>query len=294
MIKNLSEVRTITTKQLLSALEDQLLVIHGGGGDLARLKLYRALAKLKSQGKIPKNLRILVIDKEPLTTGSFRGDLRPDLLDQWLTEEEVEAELCRVHYLQANLKDPSAYALIKQQIEALKEEYQLKRCVHYLAVWPDLFPIIIENLGKSGLLKEGFKVAIEKPCAEDLKSSQALLALLKKYCKDEQIFIIDHYLTKKQVQNIVCTRFANAVYEPIWNHRDIRSIKIKAIESLTCKGRYDFPGLIKDMAGHLVQILALLTMENPNSLDAEAISQEKVKVLKNTEIDLKSTIFGQF
>lgn len=280
--------------QALNRTIGQGLIIYGDG-NLARLKLHPALLKLKEQGKLPENQPILVIDNKPLTTGSFRADLRQDMLDHGFADTQVEKSLPDIYYLEADLKNPGTYPLIQQQIESLKPKYPaVTQWTHYLAVWANLFPMIIENLGESNLLEKPSKIAIEKPFGEDLESAKCLIKLLNKYCDNDQMFPLDHYFTKQLVQQIPYFRFGNLSLAPTWDSRYIESVVIMAVESVTCKGRFDFPGLINDMAGHLLQILALLAMETPNSLDADTISTEKVKVLESTKIDLESVILGQY
>jgi glucose-6-phosphate 1-dehydrogenase len=194
-----------------------------------------------------------------------------------------------IEYLPGGFDEPQAYERLAARLREIdKKKGTLHNRIFYLSTPPNVFETIIANLGQSGLNSEakGFaRIVLEKPFGRDLESAQYLNRQVRKVFKEEQIYRIDHYLGKETVQNILVMRFGNSIFEPLWNRRYIDHIQITAAEDLgigTRAGYYDHSGIIRDMfQNHLFQVMCLVAMEPPISLEAEAIRDEKLKILKS-------------
>ncbi len=264
-------------------------VIFGSTGNLSRQKLMPALYHLEEAEKLSEQTTILLLGRRPWESEKCIGEVR-----KWVTakargglDEETFARFAqRLHYVRGDLNDAAMYQGLRQQIEEGKEFP--KNIAFYMAIRPAEFGVVVEHLSASQLLVEesGWRrVVIEKPFGYDLESAQTLQARITRYLREEQLYRIDHYLGKGTVQNVLVFRFANVMMEPLWNRNYIDHIQITHSESLGVGSRaafYDGAGAMRDMIqSHLLQLLTLVTMEPPVSMEAESLRDEKVKVLKS-------------
>ena len=260
-----------------------IITIFGASGDLASRKLLPALADLHRQGVLPAGCRILGLGRTALMDDAFRAKMRTAVGDVG------EDFLARLAYLPLDSADPAAYPELKSRLEALGGTGTCAlNILYYLAMPPATVPTIAENLQAAGLTCEkhgGWKrVIVEKPFGRDLSSARALNATLHDCFAESQIYRIDHYLGKETVQNILVTRFANSIFEPLWNRNYVDYVEITAAESLgvgTRAGYYETAGQLRDMLqNHLLQILGIVAMEPPVTSDATSIRNEMVKVFQ--------------
>lgn len=276
--------------------ESNLLVIFGSTGDLAKRKLFPALFSLYNQGAL-ENTSILAIGRKSFNPEEFRDYLRIETLLPAHDAHDREDFFKKVTYLELPMGDPSGYA----PLEAFTKTQVGKNVVFYLSVPPELFEPIISGIAHIGLNTPSSRVAFEKPFGSDLESAQKLNSFVTGAFSEDQIFRIDHYVGKETIQNILAFRFANSLFEPIWNNHYIDNIQITATESLGVGSRgayYDTSGALRDMVqNHLFQVLALAIMEPPHTLSSTAIHDEKAKVVRSLRIgkDLEShVVFGQY
>ena len=271
-----------------------LLVIFGASGDLTARKLVPALFNLAMDSLLPADFRFVGFGRKDIPEEQFRKDAREAIneysrrpLDEGVWKD-VEGGL---HYHQGSYDDPEAFtALAKRIAEMEKEAGHGLQLVFYISTPPGVFAPIVENLGGCGLARHevkgqpAAKVIIEKPFGHDLASAQGLNEVIGRNFDESQVYRIDHYLGKETVQNLLVARFANAIFEPIWNREYVDSVQITVAESVGVEGRggyYDESGALRDMIqNHTMQLLSLIAMEPPVSLAPEAIRDEKVKVLK--------------
>jgi len=264
-------------------------VIFGSTGNLSRQKLMPALYHLEVAGKLSDQTAIVLLGRRPWDIDHCIEQVRA-----WVTakargglNEEVFSRFAqRLHYVKGDLNDVAMYQGLRQQIEEGTEFP--KNIAFYMAIRPAEFGAVVEHLSASQLLDEdgGWRrVVIEKPFGYDLESAQTLQAGISRYLREEQLYRIDHYLGKGTVQNVLVFRFANVMMEPLWNRNYIDHIQITHSESLGVGSRaafYDGAGAMRDMIqSHLLQLMTLVTMEPPVSMEAESLRDEKVKVLKS-------------
>ena len=270
-------------------------VIFGASGDLTSRKLLPALFSLYRRHLLPSGFFVLGCARTPMSDASFRARMR-DALGKSAAESpqtQVSAFLERCFYHAGDYQDPRFYAGLTTRLAALDRQFLRERNhVFYLATPPGLYRAIIEQLDSSGLASQGkdccsdtARFIIEKPFGRDLASAMDLGEALRRVFAESQIYRIDHYLGKETVQNILLFRFANSIFEPIWNRRYIDSVQITVAESLGIEhraGYFEQAGLLRDMfQNHLLQMLALVTMEPPCSFDADRVRDEKVKLLRS-------------
>jgi glucose-6-phosphate 1-dehydrogenase len=286
------------------------LVLFGASGDLAKRKLFPALLNLRRDHLLSNELAVLGLATSEMTTEAFRDRLRPDLAAASPKESEAEASwlLERTHYLPGDFRSAEYYGRLRATLGDLESHYGTRgNVLFYIATPPDLFGEIVDQLGAAGLTREdagGFRrVIIEKPFGDSYDSARALNARLRKVLGEQQIYRIDHYLGKETVQNLMVFRFANGIFEPIWNRRYIDNVQITVAETLGVEQRgryYDKAGALRDMVpNHLFQLLALTAMEPPSSFEAESVRDEKIKVLRaiqplTPEEVLTRTVRGQY
>ena len=259
-------------------------VVFGGTGDLSERKLIPALFRRCADGQIMPGSRIIGASRKELTNEAFCKFARQALIDHVSdterTPDAVESFIERLSYIQLDAKSDDGWDDLKA---VLGDESRVR--AFYFAVGPSLFGAIAERLHNTGLIRERSRVVIEKPIGHDLESANQLNETVGKYFKEEQIFRIDHYLGKETVQNLMALRFANALYEPLWNSAHIDHVQITVSETLGVEGRggyYDKSGAIRDMVqNHLLQLLCLVAMEPPSHFDADAVRDEKLKVLRS-------------
>ena len=267
------------------------LVIYGASGDLTHRKLVPALFGLYQKHLLPTAFHLIGTSRTVLSSEEFRADLKRFLLESVPTLSDAlwEGFACNIEYLPGGFDEPAAYARLSRRLDELdKEKGTHHNRVFYLSTPPNVFEPIIANLGQAGLHHEeqGFsRLVLEKPFGRDLASAQYLNRKVREYFEEQQIFRIDHYLGKETVQNILVMRFGNSIFEPLWNRRYVDQVQITAAEELGIGNRagyYDSAGIVRDMfQNHLFQVMCLVAMEPPISLEAEAIRDEKLKILKS-------------
>lgn len=262
-------------------------VIFGATGDLAAHKLLPALFDLEHAGRLADNLSIIAFSRREWTTDDWLEYVRSILknkLDQPSCHAILERFLARFRYLRGDLKEVDSYHALAADIAPGSA---CSRTVFYLAIRPADFVTAIKNLKVAGLNEpRGMnRVVIEKPFGEDLESAQVLNRVLHQYFDEEQIYRIDHFLGKETVQNLLVFRFANTIIEPLWNRNFIDHVQITVAESIGIEkraGYYDRAGALRDMLqNHLMQLLTVVAMEPPPALEADALRDEKVKVLRS-------------
>lgn len=293
-------------------IKDQLLVIFGASGDLTYRKLVPALFDLYNTNSLPKHFAVLGVARTPLSDDSFRDKMK-DGIRQFAkagkdaSDESLEIFSKKVFYQSIHTDVAEDYSILKDRLDKLSASEKIpNNYIFYLSTPPAMYPIIPKYLAQQGLNKEddGFKrIIIEKPFGTDLESAKALnISLLNDY-EEEQIYRIDHYLGKETAQNIFVTRFANSIYEPLWNRNYIHHVEITAAESIGVENRgsyYDHAGAMRDMVqNHLLQLLALVAMEPPMAIDSVSVRNEKMKVFQAlrpfTQDDLENNIIrGQY
>ncbi len=262
-------------------------VIFGATGNLASTKLLPALFRLEQAGRLPQALNFVAFSRRQWDDEAWRAHMRELLGGRVQTDGEVlERFVQRFDYLRGELHDPNSY----QRLKELLARPKLGACsniVFYLAIKPNDFPPVIRNLDAVGLSKPRglHRIVVEKPFGEDIESAKVLNELLHRYFEEEQIFRIDHYLGKETVQNLLVFRFANTLIEPLWNRNFIDHVQITVAEEVGIERRadyYDKAGAMRDMLqNHLMQLLTLVAMEPPPALEADALRDEKVKVLRS-------------
>lgn len=272
------------------------IVILGASGDLTSRKLVPALLHNHVEGAFPRPVQVIGVSRTSKTSEAWRAELGevvpPELRAAW------QAFAPNVHWLAADAATPEGIAVLQHRLGDHVEQLpggcrQRSGRLFYLALSPQLFGPVTAALAGAGLLEcepgveEGWRrVVIEKPFGTDLSTARALNRALLTHLREDQIFRIDHYLGKETVQNILALRFQNAIFEPLWNRKHIESVEISVCETVGMEGRrgayYDTAGALRDMVqNHLLQILALVAMEPPGSMRADAIRNEKVKVLQS-------------
>jgi len=263
-------------------VDDFDLVVFGASGDLAHRKLIPALYHRDCDGQIPENARIVCSARRDYSHEDYREwaslALKEHVAD--IDEAHLDRFLNRVYYVKIDIGSGEGFDDLKK---ILNERTEVIRAF-YLAVGPDLFATICEKIGQAGLVTDRTRVVIEKPIGKDGASAKVLNDTVGAVFDEHQIFRIDHYLGKETVQNLMALRFANALFEPLWNAAHIDHVQITVAESLGVGGRagyYDTAGALRDMVqNHILQLLCLVAMEPPESMDADSVRDEKLKVLK--------------
>lgn len=282
-------------KEGVKAKDPATVVIFGASGDLSRRKLIPALYYLYEDGFLPKRLSIVGFSRTPMTDEAFREIMINSLSEVVKDPGELAQHplVQSLHYVAGNSTNLDSYKELQQRLTELEEQYQIPgNRLYYLSVAPKLFTPIIQHLSQAKMLydktdeSKWSRVIIEKPFGTDLESAQALNRDITAILDESQIYRIDHYLGKETVQNILTFRFGNAIFEPLFNHKYIDHIQITVSESLGMEGKrghyYDQAGALRDMVqNHIMQLLCLIAMEPPSGIEANAIRDEKVKVLRS-------------
>ncbi|MBU0479559.1 MAG: glucose-6-phosphate dehydrogenase [Proteobacteria bacterium] len=289
-------------------LDPCTIVIFGATGDLTSRKLLPALFNLYRNRNLPEPCVIVGCGRTDLDSASFRKYLREKCPDAATDSGEWVSFMKRVHYQQVLYDSLGTYQELAVYLEALdKSEGTTGNRIYDLAVPPALYPVIAKNLTRAGLATEEngrwTRIVVEKPFGSDLASARELDRVIHEGFTEEQIFRIDHYLAKETVQNIMMLRFANSIFEPLWNRNYIEYVGIAAAEELgvgTRAGYYEKTGVVRDMfQNHLLQLLSLIAMEPPAAFSPDRIRDEKVKVFRSlqpfTSVDLdEDLILGQY
>ena len=271
-----------------------IAVIFGATGDLTHRKIIPAFYHLAKNNLLPDDFAIIGFARRPKTDDEFRKDLGEALLKFSHTKPVDDAIwqklAARIYYFQGELDDVEAYKRLAEKLKVLPESPKIgENYLFYLATSPEYFGQAAQNLAAAGLASRPdgtrHRLIVEKPFGTDLKSAQELNRTLQGAFAEKDIFRIDHYLGKETVQNLIYFRFANAIYEPLWNRRYIDHVQITVAEQVGVESRggyYDHAGASRDMIqNHVFQLFTLIAMEPPASLDAESIRDEKVKVLRS-------------
>ena len=272
-----------------------ILVIFGAAGDLTKRLLMPALYNLACDGLLPAQFAIVGMARDELTTETFRSRMERDIRT-FNTRKDFDAVAwaalaSRLHYTPGEFGDPAAFSRLHDLVAQLDAQQQAGgNVLFYLATPPAVFGLISANLDKAGFKHSpGWKrLIVEKPFGVDLPSAQALNRDILSYWQESQVYRIDHYLGKETVQNILAFRFANGMFEPLWNKNQIDHIQLTVSESVSVEGRggyYDRSGVLRDMIqNHMFQMLAYVCMEPPSSFAADDIRDEKAKLLKAVRV----------
>jgi glucose-6-phosphate 1-dehydrogenase len=275
----------------MSTFQSDALVFFGATGDLAYKQIFPSIQGLiRDEGL---NMPIIGVAKSGWSLDQLRDRAKDSLEKHGGLDKDTfhkMAELLR--YVDGNYADAATFAKVRKELGTAKQP------LHYLAIPPSLFGAVAEGLAKSGCGNDA-RVVVEKPFGNDLASAQKLDEILHQYFPEESIFRIDHYLGKEPVQNILYTRFANPIFEPIWNRNYIRSIQITMAENFGVQDRgrfYDEAGTLRDVVqNHMLQVLANLTMDPPTGEDREALRDEKSRLLKAIRpIKPEAVVRGQY
>jgi glucose-6-phosphate 1-dehydrogenase len=278
-------------------------VVFGGTGDLAERKLLPALYHRQVAGQFTDPTRIIGASRSEMSHEAYRKYATEALTEHLKAGELDKAELekfcARLFYVAVDAKSDKGWDQLKKLLDEGKDRVR----AFYLAVGPSLFGDFSEKIRDHKLITKNTRIVVEKPIGRDLESALKLNDIIGKVFSEEQIFRIDHYLGKETVQNLMALRFANALYEPVWNSAHIDHVQITVAESVGLESRagyYDKAGALRDMVqNHILQLLCLVAMEPPSSMDPEAVRDEKLKVLRAlkpiTESNVeKMTVRGQY
>ncbi|OGR83011.1 MAG: glucose-6-phosphate dehydrogenase, partial [Elusimicrobia bacterium RIFCSPLOWO2_01_FULL_54_10] len=283
------------------------IVIFGASGDLTHRKLIPSLCDLAKQNVLPADYYILGVGRTPLTDAAFQRKVKDDLPESSDGKKrDFFTERCG--YLAGDYSDPKLYSALNDRLNALDLAHKVQgRRIFHFATPPEVYETLVERLGSAGLArapqKEGWvRIIVEKPFGRDLASAQKLSHAAHEVFGENQIYRIDHYLGKETVQNIVMFRFANSLYEPLWNRKYIDHVQITAAETVGVEhraGYYDRTGAARDMIqNHLFQLLCMVAMEPPASMSADALRDEKSKVMAALRLSTtdfsKTAVRGQY
>jgi glucose-6-phosphate 1-dehydrogenase len=282
------------------------IVIFGASGDLTARKLIPALYNSYKKGRLPAGVNVVGFARRPFNDESFRAVLREGAAK--FSADSFEASLWeefagKLHYFQGNLDMTADFPKLEKTLQAL--EGGVANRLYYLATAPEHYAIVASDLGAAGMAKQEAggevwrRIVIEKPFGRDLVSALELNRAVHAVFDESQVYRIDHYLGKETAQNILFFRFANTIFEPVWNRRYINNVQVSVSETVDVAhraGYYDKAGVLRDMfQNHLLQLLALVAMEAPSSFSADAVRNEKTKVFESIRpVALADTVRGQY
>jgi glucose-6-phosphate 1-dehydrogenase len=290
--------------------EPCIVVIFGASGDLTKRKLLPALFHLEQQNLLPKDFAVVGVARRDISA-TFADDMQDGILKGGGVDSgdaQLKPFMDRVKYFATNFDDDAGYEKLNAFLADLDKQFNTKgNRLFYLAVAPEYFADITQRLGKHGMTKTRNKgedgsfvhVIIEKPFGTDLESARKLNDEINAVLSEDQIFRIDHYLGKETVQNILVFRFANGIFEPVWNRNYIDRVEITAAESIGIEGRgpfYESAGALRDvLQNHVMEVLSFVAMEPPDSFESEAVRTEKLKVWRAIQpIPVEDTVRGQY
>ena len=290
-----------------NAAEHVVIVIFGASGDLTQRKLIPALHSMACEGLLPQNTHVVGVARSRLSDEEFRERMyagvqayarfKPDICTQWSNFSG------RHTYIAGGYDDADTYQRLGAHLDGIDRFFgQSANRLFYLSTPPFLYPIITAQLGQAGLNQHDSgwtRIIIEKPFGRDVESAQQLNQQVHAVFDESQVYRIDHYLGKETVQNILTLRFANAIFEPLWNRNYIDHVQITVAENVlvgTRAGYYDKSGVLRDMVqNHMIQLLTLVAMEPPAAFNARALRDEKVKVLQALRSpEFGNAVFGQY
>src|SRR5713101_4583393 len=297
-----------------SAPDPCAVVIFGASGDLAHRKLVPALYNLAVSAHLPAAFGIVGVSKSEYSHAEFAREMR-EAVAQYSRTKPIDEEVWQdfgagLRYVAGSFDDPQAFVKLKAQLEELDKTRATRgNRLYYFATPPSTFPTLLHQLKVAGLINPPLdpaftRVVIEKPFGRDLSSARQLNRLVLETCDEKQVFRIDHYLGKETVQNLLVFRFGNSIFEPIWNQKYVDHVQITAGEELGIEARgkyYEEAGILRDMIqNHVLQLVCLTAMEPPVAFDADAVRDEKIKVLRAIEtLDTpeqvaRNVIIGQY
>jgi glucose-6-phosphate 1-dehydrogenase len=279
--------------RLERAAEPCAVVIFGASGDLAKRKLIPALYRLVQERVLPAEFAIVGLGRTPMTDDEFRAKMKAAVLE-FSESKTVDEEVWRsfaagLTYLPSNIDKAESYAELAARLEEVDRERGTGgNHLFYLSVAPEFYAKAVEHLGEAGLTKQEkgwVRVIIEKPFGTSLESARELNRQILRHLDERQIYRIDHYLGKETVQNLLVFRFANGIFEPMWNRQYVDHVQITNAETVGVEGRggyYEKSGVVRDMIqNHVFQVLSLVAMEPPGSLSAEDVRDEKIKAMNS-------------
>ncbi len=285
--------------------EPIVVIIFGASGDLTKRKLLPALFHLEQSNLLPEEFSVVGVARRPLQ-GEFEKDMREGILQFGGVQEgekKLDEFMQKVSYFAMNFDDPGGYDKLKTVLEGIDQKQGTKgNRLFYLATAPEYFAEIIEQLGGHGMAKPqhgNVHVIIEKPFGHDLASARQLNDEVNRVFAEDQIFRIDHYLGKETVQNILIFRFANGIFEPVWNRNYVDHVQITAAEDIGIEGRgpfYEKAGALRDVIqNHVMELLSFVALEPPVSFEADSMRREKVKVWRSVQpIHFMDAVRGQY
>jgi glucose-6-phosphate 1-dehydrogenase len=291
-----------------------VVVIFGASGDLAHRKLVPALYNLAVGAHLPAAFGIVGVSKSEYTHDEFAKEMR-EAVGKFSRTKPIDDEVWQdfaagMRYVAGSFDDPQTFAMLKTQLDELDKARATRgNRLFYFATPPSTFPTLLKQLKAAGLINPPLdpaftRVVIEKPFGRDLASARSLNRLVLETCDERQVFRIDHYLGKETVQNLLVFRFGNSIFEPVWNRRYVDHVEITAGEELGIEARgkyYEEAGILRDMIqNHVLQLVCLSAMEPPVAFDADAVRDEKIKVLRAVEVFetpeqvQKNVVLGQY